>query len=89
MKKDIQTIDDIKLLVDSFYSKVQNDEHLSLIFNPIIGNRWAEHLEKMYRFWDTVLLSGSSYFGSPFIPHAKLPVSSIHFKQWQTLFLKR
>lgn len=88
MKKDIQTIDDIKLLVDTFYGKVQKDEHLSVIFNPIIENRWPEHLDKMYRFWETVLLGGYTYFGSPFVPHAKLPVSKIHFVQWQKLFFE-
>lgn len=84
--KDIQNIDDIKLLVDSFYSKVREEEKLKDIFNNVIQNRWPEHLEKMYRFWQTVLLDEHTYYGSPFLPHAKLPVDLDHFDQWLILF---
>ena len=40
----------------------------------------------MYRFWQTVLLDEQTYSGSPFPPHAKLPVDQSHFKEWMTLF---
>ncbi len=84
--KDIENINDIQLLVDSFYSKIRNDEQLGSIFNGIIKDRWPEHLEKMYRFWQTILLDDQTYFGSPFIPHAKMPVDKSHFEQWIKLF---
>ena len=84
--KDITSLDDIKLLVDSFYSKVQKDEKIGAIFNEKIGDRWAEHLEKMYRFWQTVLLEEHSYSGSPFPPHRQLPVDKEHFNQWVAIF---
>lgn len=84
--KDILTLDDIKLMVDSFYSKVREDEQLKDIFNNVIQDRWPEHLEKMYRFWQTVLLDEHTYYGSPFVPHAKLPVDKVHFDQWLKLF---
>ena len=64
--KDISTIEDIKLLVDTFYQKVRENEMLSPIFNSIIQDRWPQHLEKMYTFWQTVLLQEHTYFGSPF-----------------------
>jgi len=86
MKKDIANIEDIKLLVDSFYGKIRADEMLSAIFNPIIQDRWPQHHEKMYRFWQTVLLEEHTYFGSPFVPHAKLPVKKEHFDHWLKLF---
>ena len=86
MKNDITTIDDIKLLVDSFYGKVREDDLLADIFNNKIEDRWPQHLEKMYRFWQTVLLEEHTYFGSPFVPHAKLPVSAEHFERWLKLF---
>ena len=54
MKRDIQDIEDIKLLVDRFYGRVREDETLKDIFNNKIQDRWPEHLEKMYRFWQTV-----------------------------------
>ncbi len=85
-KKNILQLEDIKLLVDRFYGKVRENELLAPIFNKRIGDRWAEHLEKMYKFWQTVLLKEHTYFGSPFTPHALLPVGKEHFDQWITLF---
>jgi hemoglobin len=86
MKQDIRNMDDIKLLVDSFYGRVRKDNLLGDIFDNKIGDRWPEHLEKMYRFWQTVLLEEHTYHGSPFVPHAKLPVELQHFQQWKMLF---
>lgn len=86
MKKDIADIEDIKLLVNRFYDSVREDELLGPIFNDVIKDRWPEHLEKMYRFWQTVLLEEHTYYGSPFPPHAKLPVEQQHFERWTKLF---
>ena len=86
LKRDINNIDDIKLMVDTFYGKIQEDEKLKDIFNNKIDDRWTEHLEKMYRFWQTVLLNEHTYFGSPFLPHTKLPVDATHFEQWLHIF---
>lgn len=86
MKSDITTLDDIKLLVDSFYGKVREDDLLANIFNERIQDRWPAHLEKMHRFWQTVLLEEHTYYGSPFLPHAKLPVDAKHFERWMKLF---
>lgn len=82
----ITNIEDIQLLVNTFYSRVQENELLGPIFNGILKDRWSEHLEKMYRFWQTVLLEVPTYSGSPFPPHAKLPVSQLHFDTWLQLW---
>lgn len=86
MKKDITQLDDVKLLVDSFYTKIRNDELLANIFNEIIQDNWPKHLEKMYQFWQTVLLDEHTYYGAPFRPHAHLPVDKRHFERWLSLF---
>lgn len=86
MKNDILKLDDIKLLVDTFYENVRKDELIGPIFEGIIQDRWPEHLEKMYRFWQTVLLEEHTYHGSPFAPHAKLPVGIEHFERWIGIF---
>lgn len=86
MTKDIKELDDIKLLVDTFYSRIREDLMLKDIFNNVIQDRWPQHLEKMYRFWQTVLLDERTYSGTPFVPHAKLPVEKAHFDQWVRLF---
>ena len=88
MKSDISNLSDVKLLVDTFYDKIREDELLKDIFNTKIQDRWPEHLEKMYRFWQTVLLEEHTYYGSPFLPHAKLPVDLEHFERWLMLFNK-
>lgn len=85
---DILTLNDVKQLVDTFYGKVRDHEMLAPIFNERIQDRWPEHLEKMYRFWQTVLLEEHTYYGAPFPPHAKLPVAHIHFEKWVELFNK-
>lgn len=84
--KDIQELPDIQLLVDTFYGKVRQDDLLKDIFNGIIQDRWPEHLEKMYRFWQTVLLEEHTYYGSPFPPHLRMPVNEVHFDRWVMLF---
>lgn len=86
IKKDITSITDIHLLVDTFYEKVRKDELLGIIFNTVIQGNWPTHLEKMYRFWQTILLTEHTYFGSPFRPHAQLPVGEQHFDRWKSLF---
>jgi hemoglobin len=85
-KKDILQLEDVKLLVDTFYGKVREDELIGPIFNDRIQDRWPQHLAKMYTFWQTVLLGEHTYYGSPFPPHAKLPVEKEHFDRWLELF---
>lgn len=85
-KKKIDSIEDVQLLVNEFYGKVRKDNMLKDIFENIIQDRWPEHLEKMYRFWQTVLLDEHTYYGSPFAPHAVMPVELEHFERWIELF---
>lgn len=87
-KKDIKEFDDIKLMVDTFYEYVREDKLLEPFFNERIGNNWSRHLEKMYQFWQTVLLHVQAYSGSPFLPHATLPIDKNHFDRWLSLFKK-
>lgn len=86
MTKEIDTLDDVKNLVNHFYDRVQKDDLLGPIFNPILEGRWPEHLQKMYDFWQTVLLGEHTYRGYPFRPHAGLPVEQHHFERWLKLF---
>lgn len=86
MTKELLKIEDIRLLVDTFYGKVKEDDLLGDVFNNVIQDRWPQHLEKMYTFWQTVLLGEHTYYGSPFPPHAQLPVTKKHFDRWLSLF---
>lgn len=87
-KTDIQTLDDIKQLVDQFYDKVRHNTLIGPIFNGVIKDKWPEHLDKMYRFWEGILLGNNTYNGRPFPPHAHLPVKAEHFEQWKALFFE-
>ncbi|MDM1294970.1 MULTISPECIES: group III truncated hemoglobin [Sphingobacterium] len=78
---DITTISDIRLLVDSFYAKVKNDPTIGPVFNDRIIN-WDTHLQKMYRFWQTILLGEHTYGDSPFPVHAQMPIDATHFNRW-------
>lgn len=86
LKKDITTLTDVKVLVDTFYAKVRENTLIGPIFNDRIQDRWPAHLDKMYRFWQTILLSEHTYSGAPFVPHSTLPVDKAHFDTWLALF---
>lgn len=85
---DIETLDDIKLLVDSFYLQVKANPLLGPVFESRVHGNWQPHLDKMYRFWQTILLYEHTYSGSPFAHHATLPIEAEHFEAWLTLFNK-
>ncbi|HRN72600.1 MAG TPA: group III truncated hemoglobin [Ginsengibacter sp.] len=87
-RKDISTLEDVMWLVDTFYGKVREDDLLADIFNERIQDRWPQHLQKMYTFWQTLLLNEHTYFGGPFPPHATLPVENPHFDRWLKLFFE-
>ena len=86
MDNEIITVEDIEHLVYTFYDKVRSDELIGPVFNDRIEDRWPEHLSKMIRFWQTVLLGQHTYQGAPFAPHATLPVEKKHFDRWLELF---
>ena len=84
--RDIENIQDVQRMVNTFYAKIREDDMLGIIFNQNIQDRWPQHLDKMYRFWQTILLEEYTYDGRPFPPHAHLPIGKVHFDQWLSLF---
>ncbi|MBV6484325.1 MAG: Group 3 truncated hemoglobin ctb [Flavobacteriales bacterium] len=90
MKLDISSQEDIKLLVDTFYNKVQANATLGYIFNDVAKLNWDEHLPKMYSFWGSLLLQEHSYQGNPMQIHVELSkittMSSVEFSEWINLF---
>lgn len=49
-KVDISSLDQIQILVNSFYEKVRKDDELGPIFEKHIQD-WKAHLPRMYQFW--------------------------------------
>ena len=84
--RDIQNKEDIIILVDSFYDKVNNDDILSPIFNDFAKVHWESHLPRMYEFWSSILLGTESYSGRAFPKHLALPIGEEHFERWLELF---
>jgi hemoglobin len=84
--KDLDSPEDVRLLVDEFYAAIKADALLNPIFTDVAHVDWDRHLPKMYAFWNALLLGISGYNGSPFAPHQKLPVGREHFQRWVALF---
>jgi hemoglobin len=56
----------IRVLVDAFYARLRRDPTLGPIFtNAIAEGAWPAHLEKMYAFWSSVMLTSGRYKGNP------------------------
>ena len=85
-KPDIAGIEDIKIMVDDFYTKVQDDELLAPIFNFRLSTHWGPHLEKMYTFWNAALFGVKGYSGNPFMKHATMELDQEHFDRWIRMF---
>ncbi|RKD16149.1 sec-independent protein translocase TatC [Pelobium manganitolerans] len=85
-KREITSVADIELLVYTFYDKVRADALLFPIFDPVIKNNWPAHLQKMVRFWSTLLLYTREYKDDPLTSHMPLPLAKEHFERWLALF---
>lgn len=78
----------IKLLVDAFYTRVRCDPVLGPIFSRAIAHdAWPAHLEKMYAFWSSVMLTSGRYKGDPVSTHRRVVgVEPPMFGNWLDLF---
>ena len=85
-KHDISNQADIQQLVNSFYTKVREDELIGPVFKAVNQDHWQPHLDTMYTFWGSILLGEGSYYGRPFRPHIPLKIGASHFERWLKLF---
>ncbi len=87
---DITSRPDIERLVDTFYGLVRGDDLLGPIFDDVAHVDWAEHLPKMYAFWDAVLFGTPGFKGNPLATHVmlsrKTALTEREFGRWITLF---
>src|SRR4051794_38787432 len=86
-ERDVVTEDGIRRLVDAFYAKDRLDPELGPIFARAIPGDWQPHLNKMYAFWSSVMLTSGRYKGNPVARH--LAVEGIElelFARWLALF---
>jgi hemoglobin len=87
---DISNRSDIKVLVNSFYDKVKQDETIGFIFNDVIKVDWPLHLPVMYDFWESILLDNPVYQKNTMQVHfnvnRKVKLEAPHFEKWLELF---
>lgn len=90
MLRDIETREDLELLVNEFYTHVRADQLLGPIFQTIIGDDWSHHLPIMYTFWNTVLFGAEGYKGQAVGKHVeidrRIPLQPEHFDRWIELW---
>ena len=77
----------ISELVETFYAKAQKDERLGPLFNDRIDGDWPVHLDKMKKFWSSVLLKSGKYKGKPVPVHMAISeIESDDFRLWLEMF---
>ena len=58
---DIQTREDLYILVDEFYKKLLADERISYIFTDVMKIKIEEHLPVLVTFWSQAILGTGGY----------------------------
>jgi hemoglobin len=77
----------VRQLVDTFYAKVRVDPELAPIFLRAIPGDWQPHLNRMYAFWSSVMLTTGRYKGNPVVKHLVIPgIRPQLFERWLALF---
>ncbi len=89
---DIQSREDIELLMTSFYEKVKKDDTIGFLFNDIARINWEHHIPIICDFWETLLLNATSYKKNAmevhYVLNRKVPFQEKHFEQWLNLFFE-
>lgn len=87
--KDIQTREDIGLLITLFYRRATTDPVIGRFFTEVVHLSLEKHIPVMISFWASILLGEASYKGNAMEKHIALsqlsPIESYHFERW--LFL--
>lgn len=90
MKKDIETREDLLLLVTQFYKKLLNDDSINYIFTEIAKINLDHHLPVLVNFWDSILFQSDTYQKNAMQPHISLnqksPLQPQHFETWLRYF---
>jgi hemoglobin len=89
-RADIETRADCELLVRTFYGRALTDPIIGWLFTDVAKLDLEEHVPRITRFWETMLLGAQTYGGGAFRPHlelnAKTPLKAGHFERWLYLW---
>jgi hemoglobin len=90
MKKDIETREDLLLLMKKFYEKLLHDDSISYLFTEIAKVNLEHHLPVLVDFWDSILFGSDKYRKNAIQPHINLhqqsPLQKHHFDSWLGYF---
>ncbi len=96
-KKDINTREDVLLLVSTFYNKVREEPTLGPFFNRVIKN-WEAHIDHLTTFWESSLFMTrpieKRYKGNPIAVHTQVDkengnaITQLHFGIWLNLWVQ-
>ena len=88
------TRENIRKMVDRFYSQVLKDEIVSPFFieklgDEMISDEWQHHLNLLTNFWASTVLGDNSYTGQPVKPHMHMEgLQRVTFERWLELFFE-
>lgn len=89
--KDIESLEDIKTLVDTFYSVIMKDSTIGFFFTEVAPIDMETHMPIMYRFWGSMLLGSAEYSGNPMQKHFAMnrtnPMLPEHFDIWLSTWI--
>ena len=88
------TRENIRIMVDRFYSKILKDELLADFFidklgDEMISDEWQTHLDILTDFWASIILGDTAYKGQPLEPHMHMEgLQRETFERWLELFFE-
>jgi hemoglobin len=90
IKRDIESREDLLLLVTKFYEKLLNNKSISYLFTDVAKINLEHHLQVLVDFWDSVLFQSDTYRKNAMQPHIDLhrqsPIQKHHFEIWLSYF---
>jgi hemoglobin len=90
--RDLDDPGEIAEMVRRFYREVAQDEILGPIFDGAMAVDWAEHIPKLTRYWERMLLGLPGYDGHPMEAHRRVrersPFAPDQFDRWLELFVE-
>lgn len=85
--KDLETREDLELLLGEFYQVATKDDEIGHHF---IDLDLKTHLPTIVNFWEKILFGKPIYFGNPLAVHKilneKSPLLLEHFDRWIVIF---
>ena len=85
--RSVVTEREIRLMVERFYGRVQDDDLLFPVFDRLLTHGWDAHVDRMVDFWASILLGARRFQGDPVARHRAIhELGPQHFDRWLLLF---